>query len=51
MDETITEEESEYRADVITESDRLDTALQAATDLDELINIVNSQDWPREEDI
>jgi len=46
MDETITEEESEYRADVITESDRLDTALQAATDLDELINIVNSQDWP-----
>ena len=46
MDETITEEESEYRADVITESDRLDTALQSATDLDELINIVNSQDWP-----
>jgi len=47
MDETITTEESEYRADVITESDRLDTALQAATDLDTLINIVNSQNWPK----
>ena len=47
MDETITTEESEYRADVLAESDRLDTALQAATDLDTLINIVNSQNWPK----
>ena len=47
MDETITTEESEYRADVLVESDRLDTALQAATDLDTLINIVNSQNWPK----
>ena len=48
MDETITTEESEYRADVLAESDRLDTALQAATDLDTLINIVNSQNWPKD---
>ena len=48
MDETITTEESEYRADVLAESDRLDTALQASTDLDTLINIVNSQNWPKD---
>lgn len=47
MDETITTEESEYRAAVITEGDRLDTAIAACTDLDGLINIVNSQNWPR----
>lgn len=47
MDETITEEESDYRADVIAEGERLDTALQATTDLDSLINIVNSQNWPK----
>lgn len=46
MNETITAEESEYRADVITEGDRLDTALASSTDLDSLINIVNSQNWP-----
>lgn len=49
MDETITTEESEYRAAVITEGDRLDTAMAACTDLDGLINIVNSQNWPRVE--
>lgn len=47
MDETITTEESEYRAAVIAEGDRLDTAMAACTDLDGLINIVNSQNWPR----
>ena len=49
MDETITTEESEYRAAVIAEGDRLDTAMAACTDLEGLINIVNSQNWPRVE--
>jgi hypothetical protein len=49
MDETITEEETTYRNSVITEGDRLDTAITACTDLDGLINIVNSQNWPRVE--
>ena len=49
MDETITTEESEYRAAVIAEGDRLDTAMAACTDLDGLINIVNSSNWPRVE--
>ncbi len=48
MDETITEEETTYRNAVITEGDRLDAAITACTDLDGLINIVNSQNWPRE---
>jgi len=48
MDETITEEETTYRNSVITEGDRLDAAITACTDLDGLINIVNSQNWPRE---
>ena len=49
MDETITEEETTYRNAVVTEGDRLDTAITACTDLDGLINIVNSQNWPRVE--
>ena len=49
MDETITEEETTYRNAVITEGDRLDAAITACTDLDGLINIVNSQNWPRVE--
>jgi hypothetical protein len=48
MDETITEEETTYRNAVVTEGDRLDAAITACTDLDGLINIVNSQNWPRE---
>ena len=48
MDETITEEETTYRNTVVTEGDRLDAAITACTDLDGLINIVNSQNWPRE---
>ena len=48
MDETITEEESAKRATIIAEGERLDTAITACTDLDGLINIVNSQNWPRE---
>lgn len=48
MDETITEEETAYRNIVVTEGDRLDAAITACTDLDGLINIVNSQNWPRE---
>jgi hypothetical protein len=49
MDETITEEESTYRTAVVAEGDRLDTAIAACTGLDGLINIVNSQNWPRVE--
>ena len=49
MDETITEEETTYRTAVVAEGDRLDTALAACTGLDGLINIVNSQNWPRVE--
>ena len=48
MDETITTEETDYRNSVIAEGDRLDTAISTCTDLDGLINIVNSQNWPRE---
>ena len=48
MDDTITEAETTYRNAVVTEGDRLDTAIIACTDLDGLINIVNSQNWPRE---
>ena len=49
MDETITEEETTYRTAVVAEGDRLDTAMASCTDLDGLINIVNSQNWPRVE--
>jgi hypothetical protein len=49
MDETITEEESTKRSTIITEGDRLDTAIAAATTVEDLINILNSQNWPREE--
>ena len=48
MDDTITEAESTKRTAIITEGDRLDAAITACTDLDGLINIVNSQNWPRE---
>jgi hypothetical protein len=48
MDETITEEESTKRNTIITEGDRLDTAIAATTTVEDLINIVNSQNWPRE---
>ena len=48
MDETITEEESTKRATIIAEGERLDIAITACTGLDGLINIVNSQNWPRE---
>ena len=48
MDETITEEESTKRNTIITEGDRLDTAIAATTTVEDLINILNSQNWPRE---
>jgi hypothetical protein len=48
MDETITEEESTKRSTIITEGDRLDTAIASATTVEGLINILNSQNWPRE---
>jgi len=48
MDETITSEESAKRSDIISEGDRLDTAIASAADVEELINILNTQNWPRE---
>lgn len=48
MDDTVTQAETTYRNTVVTEGNRLDTAITACTDLDGLINIVNSQNWPRE---
>ena len=48
MDETITSEESTKRSDIVTEGDRLDTAIASATDVEGLINILNTQNWPRE---
>ena len=49
MDETITTEESAKRSDIISEGDRLDTAISGASSVEELINILNTQNWPREE--
>ena len=48
MDETITSEESAKRSDIISEGDRLDTAISGASTVEELINILNTQNWPRE---
>jgi len=37
-----------YRAEVITEIERLKTAIEAAADVPALIAIVTAQNWPRE---
>jgi hypothetical protein len=47
MDETITEEESTKRATIITEGNRLDTAISTASNVEDLINILNTQNWPK----
>ena len=49
MDETITTEESAKRSDIISEGDRLDTAISGASTVEDLINILNTQNWPKEE--
>jgi len=35
-----------YRASVITEASRLETAINAATTVEALITVVQSQNWP-----
>ena len=40
---------SSYRSAVIAESNRLETAINAATDVEELITAVNSANWPEQE--
>ena len=37
-----------FRASVITESNRLETAINAATTVEELITAVQSANWPQE---
>jgi hypothetical protein len=37
-----------YRAEVITEIERLKTAIEAAADVPALIAVVTAQNWPRE---
>jgi hypothetical protein len=37
-----------YRAAIITEATRLETAINAATTVDGLITAVQSQNWPQE---
>jgi hypothetical protein len=37
-----------YRAAVITEATRLETAINAATTVEALITVVQSQNWPKE---
>lgn len=36
-----------YRDAVVAEANRLETAIEAATDVEGLIAVVNSQDWPK----
>ena len=38
---------STYRAAIITECDRLETAIAGASDVPALIAVVNSQNWPK----
>lgn len=38
---------SEYRAAVIAEQERLISAIQACTEIEELIQVMNSVNWPR----
>ena len=40
---------STYRAAVITEANRLETAISSATDVEDLITAVNSAAWPSAE--
>lgn len=37
-----------YRAAVITEANRLETAISACEDVEALIAVVNAQNWPKE---
>jgi hypothetical protein len=36
-----------YRADVIVEADRIETAIKACTTVEELIAVVGAQNWPK----
>ena len=37
-----------YRAAVITEANRLETAITATTTVEELVTVISSQNWPKE---
>jgi hypothetical protein len=37
-----------FRAAVVTECDRLETAIAACEDVEELIGVVTTQNWPKE---
>lgn len=37
-----------YRAAIVTECDRLETAIAACEDVEELIAVVSAQNWPKE---
>lgn len=37
-----------FRAAVVTECDRLETAIEACEDVEDLIEVVNAQNWPKE---
>lgn len=47
-DKTITRKETTYRNAVVKEGNRLDTEITATSTVEELINILNTQNWPRE---
>jgi hypothetical protein len=38
---------AQYRADVIVEADRLETAIKACASVEELIAVVGSMNWPK----
>jgi len=38
-----------YRTSVIAESERLESAIKLCTSVEQLIDIVNNQDWPKED--
>jgi hypothetical protein len=45
-DVAIPESTKAYRAAVVLEADRLETAIAACVDVEGLIAVVNSQNWP-----
>ena len=48
-DVAIPEAIATYRAAVVAEADRLETAIKACADVPALIAVVNAQDWPKSE--
>ena len=46
-DVAVPEQITAYRAAVVTETTRLETAILAATDVESLITTVSTQNWPQ----